>query len=80
MLDEPTYHPNSSAAKRNLRSARKGIFRKEDEYWTIGYGANVFRFKDSNRLAYLAYLLRLLTACVWCATSRPRARRFAPAD
>ena len=26
MLDDPTYHPNSSAAKRNVRSARKGFF------------------------------------------------------
>src|SRR4029077_15228851 len=51
-------HPNPSAAKRDVRSARKGIFRKEGEYWTIGYGANVFRLKDSKGLAYLAYLLR----------------------
>jgi len=53
----PAY-PNPSVAKRDSRSARKGIFRKEGEYWTIGYGANVFRLKDSKGLAYLAYLLR----------------------
>jgi len=47
-------HANPSVA----RSARKGIFRKEGEYWTIGYGANVFRLKDSKGLAYIAYLLR----------------------
>ena len=51
-------HPNPSVAERDVRSARKGIFRKEGEYWTIGYGANVFRLKDSKGLAYLAYLLR----------------------
>ena len=51
-------HPNPSVEKRDVRSARKGIFRKEGEYWTIGYGANVFRLKDSKGLAYLAYLLR----------------------
>jgi hypothetical protein len=51
-------YPNPPVAKRYVRSARKGIFRKEGEYWTIGYGANVFRLKDSKGLAYLAYLLR----------------------
>jgi uncharacterized membrane protein len=51
-------HPKPSVAKRYVRSARKGIFRKEGEYWTIGYGANVFRLKDSKGLAYVAYLLR----------------------
>jgi len=64
MLDETTYHSNPSVAERDVRSARKGIFCKEGEYWTIGYGANIFRLKDSKGLAYLAYLLRLLTACV----------------
>src|SRR5262250_3965176 len=80
MLDETTYHPNPSVAERDVRSARKRIFCKEDEYWTIGYGANVFRLKDSKGLAYLACLLRLVTACLWCATSRQRARRCAPTD
>ena|SRR5215467_8164411 len=47
MLDETTYHPNPSVAERDVRSARKGIFCKEGEYWTIGYGANIFRLKDS---------------------------------
>jgi len=51
-------HPNPSVAKHGARSARKGIFRKEGEYWTIGYSANAFRLKDSKGLAYLAFLLR----------------------
>jgi hypothetical protein len=46
--------PNPPVAKRDVRSARKGIFRKEGEYWTIGYSANVFRLKDSKGLAYVA--------------------------
>jgi hypothetical protein len=47
-------HPNLSVA----RSALKLMFRKEGEYWAIGYSANVFRLKDSKGLAYIAYLLR----------------------
>src|SRR5262249_39004324 len=39
-------------------SLEKGIFRKEGEYWTIGYGGKAFRRKNSKGLAYLAQLLR----------------------
>ena len=35
-------HPNPSVAKRDVRSARKGIFRKEGEYWTVGYALMSF--------------------------------------
>src|SRR5258708_33277649 len=42
----------------NIRSAQKGIFRKEGEYWTVGYGGNAFRLKDTKGLGYLAHLLR----------------------
>ncbi len=41
-----------------IRSAVKGIFRKEGEFWTVGYGEKVFRLKDSTGFAYIAYLLR----------------------
>ncbi len=41
-----------------VRSAVKGIFRKEGDFWTVGYGEKVFRFKDSTGLAYIGYLLR----------------------
>jgi tetratricopeptide (TPR) repeat protein len=34
------------------------VFRKEGEYWTIGYGGKSFRLKDSKGLGYLAHLLR----------------------
>jgi hypothetical protein len=51
-------YPSPSVANLDVPSARKGIFRKEGEYWTIGYGGHLFRLKDSKGLAYLAYLLR----------------------
>jgi hypothetical protein len=35
-----------------------GVFRKEGEYWTVGYGAKAVRLKDSRGLGYLAHLLR----------------------
>jgi AAA ATPase domain len=39
-------------------SARSGVFRKEREFWTVGYGGKSFRLKDSKGLGYLAHLLR----------------------
>src|ERR1700730_16024332 len=42
----------------SVRSAQKGIFRREGEFWTVGYGAKAFRLKDSKGLGYLAHLLR----------------------
>src|SRR5690349_13154441 len=41
-----------------VRSVVKGIFRKEGDFWTVGYGDKVFRLKDSTGVAYIAYLLR----------------------
>jgi tetratricopeptide (TPR) repeat protein len=41
-----------------IGSSHAGIFRKEGEYWTIGYRGNVFRLKDSRGLRYLVHLLR----------------------
>src|ERR1700731_3417108 len=40
------------------RYAQTGVFRKESEYWTVGYGGNSFRLKDTKGLGYLAHLLR----------------------
>src|SRR5580704_13982521 len=40
------------------RSSENGIFGKEGEYWTVGYGGNSFRLKDTKGLGYLAHLLR----------------------
>jgi hypothetical protein len=38
--------------------AQTGVFRKEGEYWTVGYGRNSFRLRDTKGLGYLAHLLR----------------------
>src|SRR5580704_17555441 len=48
---------------RSSRSARteKGVFRKEGEYWTVGYAGKAFRLKDTKGLGYLAHLLRHLS-------------------
>src|ERR1700737_849836 len=42
----------------SFRSVQKGVFCKEGEYWTIGYGGKAFRLKDTRGLGYLAHLLR----------------------
>jgi tetratricopeptide (TPR) repeat protein len=41
-----------------IHTVQKGIFRKEGEYWTVGYGGKSFRLKDTKGLGYLAHLLR----------------------
>ncbi len=41
-----------------VRRAQKGVFRKEGEYWTVGYGGKAFRLKDTKGIGYLAHLLR----------------------
>src|SRR5260370_19164423 len=42
----------------SVHSIQKGLVSKEGEYWTVGYGRNSFRLKDSKRLGYPAHLLR----------------------
>ena len=39
-------------------SSDQALFRKEGEYWTVGYGGSIFRLKDTKGLAYLAQQLR----------------------
>ena len=39
-------------------SPDQAIFRREGEYWTLGYAGAIFRLKDRQGLAYLAQLLR----------------------
>jgi FixJ family two-component response regulator len=36
----------------------QGLFRKEGEYWTLGYAGHLCRLKDARGLAHLAQLLR----------------------
>jgi len=43
---------------KNASLPERAILRQEGEYWTVGYGANAFRLKDTKGLAYLARLLR----------------------
>jgi hypothetical protein len=50
--------PGSGDRGSGTHSAQKGLFRKEGEYWTVGYGRKSFRLKDSKGLEYLAHLLR----------------------
>jgi tetratricopeptide (TPR) repeat protein len=40
------------------RVAQTAVFRKEGEFWTVGYGGKSFRLKDTKGLGYLAHLLR----------------------
>jgi hypothetical protein len=40
------------------RGPSQGIFRKDGEYWTVGWEERVFRLKDTKGFAYLAHLLR----------------------
>jgi hypothetical protein len=42
----------------SVRSAPKAVFRKEGEYWTVGYVGKAYRLKDSRGLGYIAHLLR----------------------
>jgi hypothetical protein len=62
MAPETLSARSSSAGSGDLgssaRSAQKGEFRKEGEYWTVGCGGNSFRLKDTKGLGYIAHLLR----------------------
>jgi len=42
----------------SVGSPKRGVFRKEGEYWTVGYGGKASRLKDTKGLGYLAHLLR----------------------
>jgi hypothetical protein len=50
--------PGTADSGPSFRSAQKGVFRKEGEFWTVGYGTKAFRLKDTRGLGYLAHLLR----------------------
>ena len=45
-------------ARPSVGNAPKGVFRKDVEYWTIGYGGKSFRLKETIGLGYLAHLVR----------------------
>jgi tetratricopeptide (TPR) repeat protein len=39
-------------------AVQPGVFRKEGEYWTVGYGGKTLRLRHTRGLGYLAHLLR----------------------
>src|ERR1700747_472390 len=59
-----------------------GIFRKEGEYWTVGYRTRSFRLKDTKGVAYVAHLLRhrgtKFHARVWPAETPGHSEAEAP--
>ena len=50
--------PAGSGDRASSRSSSNGIFRKNGEYWTVGYRNSPFQLKDTKGFAYLAHLLR----------------------
>jgi len=48
--------PPSAAS--SAATPAQGVFRKEGEYWTVGWKDHPLRLKDSKGVAYLAHLLR----------------------
>src|SRR6202167_2545364 len=48
----------ASSPPSNVHASRKGVFRREGDYWTVGFGETSFRLKDAKGLAYVAHLLR----------------------
>jgi tetratricopeptide (TPR) repeat protein len=62
-METQTQHPEAvetpvPAVFRKTSPPGQAIFRKEGEYWAIGYGRKSFRLKDTKGLGYLAHLLR----------------------
>ncbi len=50
--------PGTGGLGPGVRSVQKAFFRKEGEYWTVGFGGKAFRLKDTKGLGYVAHLLR----------------------
>jgi tetratricopeptide (TPR) repeat protein len=50
--------PAGSGDRASSRSSSNGIFRKDGEYWTVGYRNSSFQLRDAKGFAYLAHLLR----------------------
>jgi len=62
-MPSETWSDRSSSAGKGgpapgVRSAQTGVFRKEGEFWTVGYGGKTFRLKDTKGLGSLVHLLR----------------------
>src|SRR3984957_9864840 len=50
--------PAGSGNRASSRPSSNRIFRKDGEYWTVGYRNNSFQLKDTKGFAYLPHLLR----------------------
>src|SRR5262245_40627256 len=48
----------TASSEPNSWSSAQGLFRKEGEYWTLGYAGHLCRLKDAQGLAHLTQLLR----------------------
>jgi len=60
---DTTQHEDLPAPRPLLRQPRAsasfiGHLPKDGEYWTVGWGGDVFRLKDTKGFAYIAHLLR----------------------
>ncbi len=58
MPDARYISPGAGDSRPGFRPAQKGVFHKEGVYWTVGYGGNAARLKDTRGLGYIAHLLR----------------------
>src|ERR1700730_7220190 len=61
-METQTQHPEAVETRvpilfQKTSPPGQAIFRKEGEYWTLGYGDKFFRLKDTKGLGYLAHLL-----------------------
>jgi tetratricopeptide (TPR) repeat protein len=48
----------SEAVATTAPASTRSLFRREGDYWTIGFGDDVVRLKDAKGLRYIAHLLR----------------------
>ena len=53
-----TVGATTASSEPHAWSSDQGLFRKEGEYWTLGYAGHLCRLKDSRGLAHLTQLLR----------------------
>src|SRR5215472_12143555 len=50
--------PMSHGPKASFGLTHKGVFRKEGDYWSVGYDGTAIRLKDIRGLGYITHLLR----------------------
>ena len=57
-LSAASISPMSHDPKASFGLTHKGVFRKEGDYWRVGYDGTPIRLKDIRGLGYIAHLLR----------------------